>query len=215
MIGPITSGISAGSSSDAIGWPWRFVKANARDYRKSELFANLHRAMPSDMPILTAHMWNCMGAVAGGMTNVVDMMFDNWPMAFQLTEGATHAVQSPSGYYGFRIMNQFDEQDRLLEPTPADAIEYVGHHVDHELVENIEVDCAARLARMNAGEPRRSAPPREERSARDGGAGEPRVQADEGDRLGDAPQGEAGLLPAQGVLQEVEDGDPRKRGERG
>ena len=70
--------------------------------------------MPSDMPILTAHMWNCMGAVAGGMTNVVDMMFDNWPMAFQLTEGAKHAVQSPSGYYGFRIMNQFDEKDRKL-----------------------------------------------------------------------------------------------------
>ena len=139
----------------AIGWPWRFLKANARDYRKSELFGNLHRAFPSDMPILTAHMWNCMGAVAGGMTNVVDMMFDNWPMAFQLTEGATHAVQSPSGYYGFRIMNQFDEQDRILEPTPADAIEYVGHHVDHELVENIEVDCAARVTRMNRGEPRR------------------------------------------------------------
>jgi hypothetical protein len=139
----------------ALGWPWRFLKANARDYRKSELFANLHQAFPADMPILTAHMWNCMGAVAGGMTNVVDMMFDNWPMAFQLTEGATHAVQSPSGYYGFRIMNQFDEQDRLLQPTPAEAIEYVGHHVDHELVENIELDCALRLARMNAGEPRR------------------------------------------------------------
>ena len=81
-----------------------------------------------------------MGAVAGGMTNVVDMMFDNWPMAFQLTEGATHAVQSPSGYYGFRIMNQFDEDDRILDPTPSRrAIHYVGHHVDHELVENIEV----------------------------------------------------------------------------
>ena len=57
----------------------------------SELFSNLYAALPSDMPILTSHMWNCMGAVAGGMTNVVDMMFDNWPMAFQLTEGAKHA----------------------------------------------------------------------------------------------------------------------------
>ena len=142
-------------NSTAIGWPWRFLKANARDYRKSELFANLHRALPSDMPILTAHMWNCMGAVAGGMTNVVDMMFDNWPMAFQLTEGATHAVQSPSGYYGFRIMNQFDEDDRILNPTPADAIEYVGHHIDHELVENIEMDCRSRLDRGQRGEPRR------------------------------------------------------------
>ena len=138
-------------NNQAMGWPWRFLKANARDYRKSELFANLHHALPQDMPILTAHMWNCMGAVAGGMTNVVDMMFDNWPMAFQLTEGATHAVQSPSGYYGFRIMNQFDEDDKILNPTPADAIKYVGHHVDHELVENIEVDCAARLARMRNG----------------------------------------------------------------
>ena len=137
------------------GWPWRFLKANARDYAKSELFANLHRALPQDMPILTSHMWNCMGAVAGGMTNVVDMMFDNWPMAFQLTEGAKHGVQSPSGYYGFRIMNQFDEKDRILQPTPADAIYYVGHHVDHELVVNVEADCADRLRRMRAGEPRR------------------------------------------------------------
>lgn len=137
------------------GWPWRFLKANARDYRMSELFGDLHRALPSDLPILTSHMWNCMGAVAGGMTNVVNMMFDNWPMAFQLTEGAVHGVQSPSGYYGFRIMNRFDEKDRILSPTPSDAIHYVGHHVDHELVENIEVDCAARLERMRSGEPRR------------------------------------------------------------
>jgi hypothetical protein len=35
------------------------------------------------------------------------------------------------------ITNGFDEQDRILDPTPADAVEYVGHHVDHELVENI------------------------------------------------------------------------------
>ncbi len=148
-------GLNWALNNYAIGWPWRFLKANARDYRKSELFGNLHRALPTDMPILTSHMWNCMGAVAGGMTNVVDMMFDNWPMAFQLTEGAKHGVQSPSGYYGFRTMNQFDEDDRILEPTPADALYYVGHHVDHELVENIEADCAARLRRMRSGEPRR------------------------------------------------------------
>jgi hypothetical protein len=142
-------------NNTATGFPWRFLKANARDYRKSELFANLHAALPKEMPILTAHMWNCMGAVAGGMTNVVDMMFDNWPMAFQLTEGAKHGVQSPSGYYGFRVMNGFDEDDTILNPVPSDALYYVGHHVDHELVENIEIDNAARLRRMHDGEPRR------------------------------------------------------------
>jgi hypothetical protein len=137
------------------GWPWRFLKTNVKDYWMSELFKNLHQALPADIPTLTAHMWNCMGAVAGGMTNVVDMMFDNWPMAFQLTEGAKHGVQSPSGYYGFRVLNGFDKTNKVMKPIPPDAITYTGHHVDHELVENIEHDCQARLRRMQNNEPRR------------------------------------------------------------
>jgi hypothetical protein len=76
-------------------------------------------------------------------------------MAFQLTEGATHAVQSPSGYYGFRAMRGFDPKGAILKGTPPDAIYYTGHHVDHELVENIEMDCASRLQRMRKNEPRR------------------------------------------------------------
>lgn len=138
-----------------VGWPWRFLKTNVKDYKMSELFRNLYEALPSDMPMLTAHMWNCMGAVAGGMTNVVDMMFDNWPMSFQLTEGAKHGVQSPSGYYGFKIMRGFDDKGRTLKSLPPDAVTFTGHHVDHELVENIEVDCADRLDRMQNKEPRR------------------------------------------------------------
>jgi hypothetical protein len=138
-----------------VGWPWRFLKTNVKDYKMSELFKNLHQALPSDMPVLTSHMWNCMGAVAGGMTNVVDMMFDNWPMAFQLTEGAKHGVQSPSGYYGFRVMRGFDETGKVMNPIPPDAIYYVGHHVDHEIVDNIEADCADRLRRSRNSEPRR------------------------------------------------------------
>lgn len=158
---PVTSGektvpgLSHLLHHSAYGWPWKFLKANARDYRMSELFGNLHRALPSDMPLLASHMWNCMGAVAGGMTSVVDMVFDNWPMAFQLTEGAMHGIQSPSGYYGFRTMRGFDESGRLLNPVPADALSYVGHHVDHELVENLEADCAGRLHRLAGGQPRR------------------------------------------------------------
>jgi hypothetical protein len=76
-------------------------------------------------------------------------------MAFQLTEGARHAVQSPSGYFGFRTMRGFDEKNRILHPVPSEALHYVGHHIDHELVENIEADCAARLQRVTSGEPRR------------------------------------------------------------
>jgi len=138
-----------------VTWPWRFLKTNVKDYKMSELFRNLYQALPSDMPILTSHMWNCMGAVAGGMTNVVDMMFDNWPMAFQLTEGAKHGVQSPSGYYGFRVMRGFDESGKVMNPVPPDALYYTGHHIDHELVENIEVDCASRIQRLRDHQPRR------------------------------------------------------------
>ena len=152
---PTLPGLSFLLNNWIVGWPWRFLKTNVKDYKMSELFRNLHQALPADMPVLTAHMWNCMGAVAGGMTNVVDMMFDNWPMAFQLTEGAKHGVQSPSGYYGFRAMRGFDESGKVMNPTPPDAIYYVGHHVDHELVENIELDCEARLRRMRSHEPRR------------------------------------------------------------
>jgi hypothetical protein len=152
---PTLPGLSQILNAFIVAWPWRFAKTNVKDYMMSELFANLHKALPSDMPVLTAHMWNAMGAVAGGMTNVVDMMFDNWPMAFQLTEGAKHGVQSPSGYFGFRAMRGFDEAGKVMKPLPPDAIYYTGHHVDHELVENVEVDCAARLQRMNNNEPRR------------------------------------------------------------
>ncbi len=138
-----------------VTWPWRFLKTEVKDYKMSELFRNLYEALPADVPMLTSHMWNCMGAVAGGMTNVVDMMFDNWPMAFQLTEGAKHGVQSPSGYYGFRVMRGFDESGKILNPTPPNALYYTGHHVDHEIVENVESDCDARLRRMRNNEPRR------------------------------------------------------------
>jgi hypothetical protein len=52
-------------------------------------------------------------------------------------------------------MRSFDEKGCILNPVPSDAIFYTGHHIDHELVENIEADCAARLRRMQNNEPRR------------------------------------------------------------
>ncbi|HEY9088767.1 MAG TPA: hypothetical protein VIO36_11410 [Anaerolineaceae bacterium] len=152
---PSLPGLNALLNYWIVTWPWRFLKTNIKDYKMSELFRNMYQALPRDIPMLTSHMWNCMGAVAAGMTNVVDMVFDNWPMAFQLTEGAKHGIQSPSAYYGFRTMRGFGDQGEIMKPAPADAVYYTGAHIDHELVENIEVDCAARIHRMNNKEPRR------------------------------------------------------------
>ncbi len=136
-------------------WNWRHIKTNVKDYKMSELFRNLFHALPKETPLLTAHMWNCMGAKAGGMENVVDMVFDNWPMAFQLTEGAIHAVQSPSAYYSFRVLNGFGGHQEVMNPMKPKEIEYVGHHIDHELVKNIEYDCEQRIKRTDKEEPLR------------------------------------------------------------
>lgn len=38
---------------------------------------------------------------------------------------------------------------------PADSLVYTGHYIDHELVSNIEADCAARIARRENDKPMR------------------------------------------------------------
>jgi hypothetical protein len=42
-----------------------------------------------------------------------------------------------------------------MNPVDTNELYYVGHHIDHELVDNIEVDCDARLKRMQDNAPRR------------------------------------------------------------
>ncbi len=44
---PILNGIL---NNVHIGWPWRFLKTQVKDYRMSELFRNLHEALPSICP---------------------------------------------------------------------------------------------------------------------------------------------------------------------
>ena len=43
----------------------------------------------------------------------------------------------------------------MLNPMPEDALFYTGHYIDHELVSNIETDCAARKQRKEEGKPMR------------------------------------------------------------
>lgn len=40
------------------------------------------------------------------------------------------------------VFNGMQEND-VLSPMPEDALFYTGHYIDHELVSNIETDCAA------------------------------------------------------------------------
>jgi len=158
---PLTTGENATSmvsfifNSMILTWPWKYLKSSLKEVKTSQMFASLFQALPSDVPVLTSHFYNTMGAVAGGMNNVVSMVFDNWPLAFQLVEGAQHGIQSPSAYYGFRTLKGFNKKNAVMKPADSDAVHFVGHHVDHEIVENIEADCSLRLKRMKNDEPRR------------------------------------------------------------
>ena len=128
---------------------------NAADQKVAELYAPLCSAFPRDMPMITTHGWPAQAALHAGMTRVVNAVVDNWPMALHLAEGATHAVQGPSAYLGYRLLREMRDDGRPSRPMPASNIRLVGHYVDHEIVSNLGADCAARVRRIESRAPRR------------------------------------------------------------
>lgn len=63
-----------------------------------------------------------------------------------------HLVQTHQSYMGYRILNGMSKK-KINKPMPADALKYVGHYIDHEMVVNIEKDCDARIKRKEDGKP--------------------------------------------------------------
>lgn len=132
---------------------FRKITYNAADQFNSELLAPLYRDLPKDIPFVATHAWPSQGAVHAGLTHVVNAIPDNWPMALHLSEGALHVVQTPRAYFGYKMLDGFAKEP--LKPMGEKDIAFVGHYVDHELVENAEKDCLARIARRESGEPMR------------------------------------------------------------
>jgi hypothetical protein len=121
-----------------------------RDRELSRLFAPLCGTIPKDMPYISTHPWAGLAAVHSGLENIVTVVPDNYPLAFHLVEGSIHAVQTPSAYLGYRsLRNMGDDGQHLLNPIPESQIRYTGHFVDHELVDNIEIDCDRRFRRIH------------------------------------------------------------------
>lgn len=125
---------------------FRKLSYNASDQKVSELLATPLRSLPPQTPFIGTHVWPSQAAVHAGLTHVVNAIPDNWPMALHLAEGSLHTVQTPGAYMGYKELRGMDGR-RVLKPMPENSIVYTGHYVDHELVSNIELDCAARLAR--------------------------------------------------------------------
>lgn len=129
---------------------FRKITYNAADQCNSELLAPLYHDLPKDVPFVATHAWPAQGAVHAGLTHVVNAIPDNWPMALHLSEGSIHVVQTPRAYFGYKMLDGFDKNP--LKPMGEDDLKLVGHYVDHELVENVEKDCEARMARRDNGE---------------------------------------------------------------
>ena len=131
---------------------FRKLSYNAGDQKNAELCVPLFADIPADTPYVGTHVWPAQAAVHAGLTHVVNAIPDNWPMALHLAEGAIHTVQTPSAYLGYHQLRGMDPK-RQLNPMPLDSLVYPGHYVDHELVANIEADCARRRRRLLGGGP--------------------------------------------------------------
>lgn len=131
---------------------FRQLSFNSADQKVAELYVPLYKDLPSDVPFVATHVWPSQGAIHAGLTNVVNAIPDNWPMALHLSEGSIHTVQTPSSYLGYKTLNGM-QKDKINKPMPKDDIKYVGHYIDHELVKNIEIDNERRLERIKNDKP--------------------------------------------------------------
>ena len=130
---------------------FRALSYNAADQKNAELMAPVYRNVPKDIPVIGTHVWPAQAAVHAGMKYVVNAIPDNWPMALHLSEGSVHTIQCHNSYMGYRILNGMNK-DKVNKPMPSDSLVYTGHYIDHELVQGIEADCAARIKRKENGE---------------------------------------------------------------
>lgn len=125
---------------------FRALSYNAIDQKNAELMAPVYCHIPKTMPVIATHVWGAQAAVHAGMKNVVNAIPDNWPMALHYAEGSLHLVQTKNAYNGYKILNGMDKK-HVLKPLPDEALQYVGHYIDHELVAHIEEDCKKRINR--------------------------------------------------------------------
>ncbi|WP_408071030.1 DUF6937 domain-containing protein [Butyrivibrio sp. JL13D10] len=125
---------------------FRALSYNAADQKNAELMAPVYRNVPKDIPVIGTHVWPAQAAIHAGMKYVVNAIPDNWPMALHFSEGSVHTIQCRNAYMGYRILNGMNK-NAVCKPMPQNDLVYTGHYIDHELVSNIEADCAARVSR--------------------------------------------------------------------
>lgn len=133
---------------------FRALTYNSSDQKNAELMAPVFRNIPKELPVIGTHVWPAQAAIHAGMKHVVNAIPDNWPMALHFSEGSVHTIQCHNAYMGYRILNGMNKK-KVCNPIPKSELVYTGHYIDHELVSNIEADCAARIKRKKENKPMR------------------------------------------------------------
>ena len=111
--------------------------------------------MPKEIPVIATHVWPAQAAVHAGMKRVINAVPDNWPMAFAFVRGQySYGADAFLPTKATVFLNGMDK-NKVLNPMPKDSLVYTGHYIDHELVQGIEEDCAARRARKMQKKPMR------------------------------------------------------------
>ena len=113
-------------------------------YQFAENLLPLLLSIPKDTPIIATHCFVGLVAVALGFTNVINLVIDNHAQWFIVVPGAHNLVQGPSNYHSLLRMG-----------VPPERLTLAGHWIPKDLVDNIEADCAARVARAESRAPRR------------------------------------------------------------
>ena len=113
-------------------------------YQLAEHLRPILLGLPKDTPIIATHCFVGLAAVALGFTKVINLVIDNHAQWFIVVPGAYNLVQGPSNYHNLLRMG-----------VPADRLQIAGAWIPKDMVDGIEADTAARIARAKARKPRR------------------------------------------------------------
>jgi len=113
-------------------------------YQLAECLRPLMLDIPKETPIIATHSLVGLAAVACGFENVINLVIDNYAQWFVVVPGAVNLVQGPTNYHQLSKMG-----------IPEADIRLAGHWCPKDMVDNIDVDCKARIERRASKKPLR------------------------------------------------------------